>query len=300
VLLQATLATALLWVLAAHSVARAHVCMEAPMSRVGAGCNAGSPQKKGPCGVAQRGTMVTEFRPGETITVSLNETIDHPSHYRIAFNPDGDKFEDPTSKDDKTGAHPFVLLDNIVDDSAAKQSVKVTLPNVTCERCTLQLIQVMYDKGGNGFGGNDGVAPDNDDLYYACADIVLKGEPVSGAPPAPADAGTGPGPGLGDAGTALRDAGSPKTDASAPVVERDAAASPGEPEEGEPASQRDAGMRRDATVSIDDDSSGAKSGEGCSLSSRGSSSSSWLALTMTTLLLANRRRFRKRALLSSR
>jgi hypothetical protein len=242
--------------------------------------------------------MVTEFRPGETITVSLNETIDHPSHYRIAFNPDGDKFEDPTSKDDKTGAHPFVLLDNITDESAAKQSVKVTLPNVTCERCTLQLIQVMYDKGGNGFGGNDGVAPDNDDLYYACADIVLKGEPVSGSPSAPADAGTGPA--LNDAGALPRDAGTLSTDARAPVlVERDSAAFPAEPDDEEPASQRDAGKRKDAAVSVDDDNSGAKSEDGCSVTSKGSFSGSWLALTMTTLLLANRRRFRKRALFAS-
>ncbi|HEY6877155.1 MAG TPA: SCE4755 family polysaccharide monooxygenase-like protein [Polyangiales bacterium] len=182
------------------SPARAHVCMDAPISRVGSGCSASSPQKRGPCGVNMRGTNVTTFRPGETITVALNETIDHPSHYRIAFNPDGDTFEDPTSKDDKTGAHPFVLLDDITDESAAKQTVKVTLPKVTCERCTLQLIQVMYDKGSNGFGGNDGVAPDNDDVYYACADIVLEGEPV-GAGPGRDDAGT-------DAGQ-LRDAATP-------------------------------------------------------------------------------------------
>lgn len=295
VLQHATLASALLWVLAPHSVARAHVCMDVPLSRVGAGCNATSAQKKGPCGVAQRGTKVTEFRPGETITVSLNETIDHPSHYRIAFNPDGDTFEDPTSKDDKTGAHPFVLLDNITDESAAKQSVKVTLPNVTCERCTLQLIQVMYDKAGNGFGGNDGVAPDNDDLYYACADIVLKGEPVTGAPSS-SDAGTS----HSDAGAAPRDAGTPKGDASAPlVVERDASVTTPEPEEDEPTTQRDAGARKDAAVSIDGDDdgdrSGAKSEDGCSLASRGSSSGSWFVLAMMSLLSARLHRLNRRA-----
>jgi MYXO-CTERM domain-containing protein len=177
----------------AASTAAAHVCMDAPTSRVGAGCNFLSEQKVGPCGVNQRCSKVTEFRPGETITVKLNETIDHPSHYRIAFNPNGDAFEDPTSKDDKNGGHPFVLLDNITDDAAAQQSIKVTLPNMTCDKCTLQLIQVMYDKGGNGFGGDDGEGgkADNDDLYYACADLVLKGTPVSGdaGTPAPADAG---------------------------------------------------------------------------------------------------------------
>ena len=162
------------------SVARAHVCMDAPVSRVGEGCTFASPQKVGPCGVNERGSHVTTFRPGEAISVALNETIDHPSHFRIAFNPDGDDFEDPTSVDDKRGGHPYVLLDGIVDEDGAKQTIDVTLPDVTCDRCTLQLIQVMYDKGGNGFGGNDGVAPNNDDIYYACADLVLARAASSG------------------------------------------------------------------------------------------------------------------------
>lgn len=163
--------------------AHAHICMDAPVSRVGPSCSAGSAQKPGPCGINTRSTQyVTTFRPGETITVQINETINHGSHYRIAFNPNGDEFEDPTSKDDNTGKHPFVLLDNITDEAAAKQSVKVTLPNMTCDNCTLQLIQVMYDKGGNGFG--------NDDIYYSCADIVLKGAPVTNADAGTSDAGS--------------------------------------------------------------------------------------------------------------
>ena len=183
--------------LAVAPPARAHICLEAPVSRVGPSCNVLSAQKPGPCGINTRGKNVTEFKPGETITVTLNETVDHPSHYRIAFNPNGSEFEDPANKDDKDGKKPFVLLDGIMDEAAARQSVKVTLPNMTCDNCTLQLIQVMYDKTGNGFG--------NDDIYYACADIVLKGsagdvapgDAGSGAPPArpaPQDAGTGQAP----------------------------------------------------------------------------------------------------------
>jgi len=281
---------ALLCALAAPQVARAHVCMDTPASRVGAGCSFSSPQKVGPCGVDERGTKPTEFRPGETITVSLNETIDHPSHYRIAFNPDGDAFEDPTSKDDKTGGHPFVLLDNIVDESAAKQSVKVTLPNITCERCTLQLIQVMYDKGGNGFGGNDGVAPDNDDLYYACADVVLKGEPVAGAPAA-ADAGP-VGQDAGGAGSP--EGGLPKADAGVAVGKRDASVSIPAPSEDKPSAQRDAGTPKDAAVSSDepDPTSPAKGDQGCSLAGAGTSplaGASWLAFAVVGQLWRRRR-----------
>jgi hypothetical protein len=97
--------------------AQAHICMDAPVSRVGPSCNFASAQKPGPCGINTRSTQyVATFRPGETITVSINETIDHPSHYRIAFNPNGATFEDPTGIDDKSGKHPFVLLDGIADE----------------------------------------------------------------------------------------------------------------------------------------------------------------------------------------
>jgi hypothetical protein len=198
--------------------ASAHVCMVAPLSRVGANCTSGSPQKDGPCGIADRGSNVTVFRPGETITVKLNETIGHESHYRIAFNPSGDDFEDPTSKDDKNGEHPFVLKDNITDEAvddgfpdnaSITQSVQVTLPSMLCENCTLQLIQVMYDKGGNGFGGDDGPGgkADNDDIYYACADIALRGEPVG--PGADGGVTTGDASVPGDASTTNDAGGAP-------------------------------------------------------------------------------------------
>jgi hypothetical protein len=170
--------------------AQAHICMEAPVSRVGPSCTSASAQKPGPCGINTRSTKyVTECRPGQTLTVTLNETINHDSHYRIAFNPSGATFEDPTGIDDKDGKHPFVLLDGIKDESAARQSVKVTLPSAPCDQCTLQLIQVMYDKTGNGFG--------TDDIYYACADIVLKGAPATGeCGAAGGDAGAPTDPGI--------------------------------------------------------------------------------------------------------
>jgi hypothetical protein len=55
----------------------------------------------------------------------------------------------------------------------------VTLPDLVCDNCTLQVIQVMYDKPPYTTPGND--------IYYQCADLVLR---VGGAPP---DAGIEPG-----------------------------------------------------------------------------------------------------------
>jgi len=289
--------------------AHAHVCMDAPLSRVGASCNFASPQKNGPCGVNQRSAKPTEFKPGQTITVSLNETIDHPSHYRIAFNPSGDTFEDPTSKDDKSGEHPNILLDGIVDEDAAKQSIQVTLPNVTCDNCTLQLIQVMYDKAGNGFGGKDSAGVGNDDLYYACADIVLKGEVVGGAdagagdlaPPRDprSDAST---PSAGDPSSAVS---KPAADASKPSAgkadagkadARTSSADAGvEDDEGESEEHGDhEGDDEGDEEGDEEDDTGSSSSGGCSAqsSSRPASSSALALSGLSLLALAARRRRR--------
>lgn len=167
--------------------AAAHVCMDFPVSRVGPECVARSPQKIGSCPIEGRTEFINVFRPGETIRVRIRETINHPSHYRIAFNPDGDTFEDPRAIDDIDGERLHVMVDGIEDADAAEQEVEITFPRIECENCTLQLIQVMYDKQGNGFGGANGGPNDNDDLYYSCADIVLRGEPVAASSDGRAD-----------------------------------------------------------------------------------------------------------------
>ena len=49
---------------------------------------AGSPQKLGPCGNEVGGTdtgTITAFQTGSTITVTINETVFHPGHYRVAL-----------------------------------------------------------------------------------------------------------------------------------------------------------------------------------------------------------------------
>jgi len=180
----AGLAGGLLLILGTPREANAHVCLEFPVSRVGLDCTRNSPQKMGPCPVVGRTTFVNVFRPGETIDIRIRETVDHPSHYRVAFNPDGDAFVDPVTIDDTSGRHPFVLSDGIADDESDVQMIRITFPEATCENCTLQVIQVMHDKQENGFGGANGSANDNDDVYYACADIALRPPPARRPRPA--------------------------------------------------------------------------------------------------------------------
>ncbi|MEM9193589.1 MAG: SCE4755 family polysaccharide monooxygenase-like protein [Myxococcota bacterium] len=148
-------------------------------------------QKNPPCGMADgpRGDNLTVYEPGETIEVVWEEFVNHPGHFRIAFDEDGsDDFVDPPCMENcESRTNPTmpvfeyysnsnVLLDNIEDNpSGGIYRATVTLPNVQCENCTLQVIQVMYDKRPISYPGND--------LYYQCANIALRGEVMQDAMP---------------------------------------------------------------------------------------------------------------------
>jgi hypothetical protein len=160
-------------VLALAAPAAAHLALEYPPSRYGADV-----LKEGPCGRAGggRSTAVTALEAGSTVTVVWDEYVDHPGHFRIAFDADGDDdFADPVCLGGCTTRTPdigryvnaSVLLDGIADTPAGGESrVTVTLPDVECDRCTLQVIQVMTDKPPYTSPGND--------IYYQCADLVLR------------------------------------------------------------------------------------------------------------------------------
>ncbi|MEQ9152749.1 MAG: lytic polysaccharide monooxygenase [Parvibaculum sp.] len=176
----------------APTTAAAHLEVTSPASRYG-----GRVLKEGPCG-QQNGTRsqnVATFAAGATITIVWNEYIDHPGHYRIAFDEDGDDdFVDPPCLSGCDSRNPTVelysndtvLLDGIADRNGGSYAIDVTLPDVACSNCTLQIIQVMYDKPPYTIPGNE--------MYYQCIDLVLVRAPTpdggvvdAGATP---DAGT--------------------------------------------------------------------------------------------------------------
>jgi hypothetical protein len=169
--------------------ALAHVQLRAPLQRETA-------QKDGPCGspASARGATTCTFRPGSTITISFDETVEHAGHFRVAFDDDGQDFINPTTPED---IDPTVLIndhpDRVTNPSDMNYTVDITFPDVECDNCTLQVIQVMstaptYEEG---------------DLYYQCADIVLSNaapetpDPACVAPP-PDDGDGGDGDGSGD------------------------------------------------------------------------------------------------------
>lgn len=168
------------FLVAVPASAAAHISLTAPVVRQ-------AEQKIGPCGTAGsvRGTNVTVLEPGAMFEVRWTEPINHPSHYRISFDLDGQDFTVPNAFMDFTQTEN-VLVDNIADAAGGSYSQMIQLPSTPCENCTLQLIQMMYDKAPYG---------DGNDIYFQCADIALR---VGGGPGPGPDAGGSVG---GDGGT---------------------------------------------------------------------------------------------------
>ncbi len=151
--------------------------------------------KEGPCGRANgtRGTNVFTFEPGATVKVSIDEFVPHPGYFRIAFDNDGDDdFVNPqtvlplnreclTDPADKCGATDFynnasVLMDNLEPHARGLPNKRYTwdvkLPEVECDNCTLQVIQVMTDIYP--IHAPYDPAYTSEDVYYQCVDMVLK------------------------------------------------------------------------------------------------------------------------------
>jgi MYXO-CTERM domain-containing protein len=142
----------------------------------------GDPQKAPPCGDngdAVPTGEVTAFLAGDTIKISIDETIYHPGHYRVAIavNDPSELPEPPpvTPGDTPCGSAPIdpapafpVLADGILvhaDPFDGPQSFDVKLPDdLSCEKCTLQVIQFMSNHGLNNPGGC---------YYHHCATISV-------------------------------------------------------------------------------------------------------------------------------
>lgn len=159
----------------------AHFVMEEPAaSRSQDGL--GNPQKLGPCGDEAGGTdtgEVTAFQTGQTLTITIRETIFHPGHYRIALSVN-DRSELPpepivTPGSTPCGSAPIqdppvfpVLADGVLVHTtplSGPQTIDVQLPaGVTCDHCTLQVIEFMSNHPLNDPGGC---------YYHHCADISI-------------------------------------------------------------------------------------------------------------------------------
>jgi hypothetical protein len=158
------------------SSAQAHIRLEEPLARhpitnfdtgiKSCPCGAGGSNRT--CDVARDGSdparsteRVSRFEAGSTITLRFNEYVDHVGRYRVAFDPEGADMADFNAN----------ILEDIPDPAGPGNEpweIEVRLPNMTCNNCTLQLVQAM-----NNDPVNEVLDPATTSSYYTCVDLEL-------------------------------------------------------------------------------------------------------------------------------
>ncbi len=152
----------------------------------------GDPQKLGPCGgTSANGGMPTNIvgkaTGGQKLHIKVQETVYHPGHYRVALavNSPTELPADPTvvtqdgAKGPMSVSAPIqnpvqmpVLADGLFVHTAKANDpfeTDVTLPNITCAKCTLQIVEFMAQHGLN---------PDGGYFYHHCAELQITTDPA--------------------------------------------------------------------------------------------------------------------------
>jgi hypothetical protein len=150
----------------------------------------GDPQKLAPCG----GTLgnpgmptgaTTAVTGGQKLKIVVEETVFHPGHYRIALARKRnllpadpavtmhDTERGPRSQSAAIAANPQppLLADGLwphTEKPTAKWETEITVPNITCDGCTLQVIEFMAEHPGVREGGFS---------YHHCAVLDITADP---------------------------------------------------------------------------------------------------------------------------
>ena len=182
----------------------------------------GNPQKSAPCGQADPGQAikptdaVTTFVQGQKITLTIEEGVFHPGHYRVSIAPDQDSLPpDPAvtagstpcgSTEIETNPQLPLVADGLLVHTAAfsgKQSVEITLPpDLTCTNCVLQVSEFMSNHGLNNPGGC---------FYHHCAVVTIVPREDEGAGAGGAGGGAGEGGAASTSGSGAGDGGAAST-----------------------------------------------------------------------------------------
>ena len=172
------------------AVAHAHFRLLEPTSWL-IESDRGDPQKAGPCGgtntdYGKPSYVINKAIGGSKLHIKVQETIYHPGHYRVALavNSPTELPPDPEATTENTEKGPRsisakivnpvqapVLADGLFVHTAATTTpweTDVTLPNITCKRCTLQVAQFMAEHGVN----NPGMF-----TYHHCAELSITADP---------------------------------------------------------------------------------------------------------------------------
>lgn len=186
----AAIAAAAVAAVAAATPAAAHFILQEPASWLVEN-QLGDPQKLGPCGgtsanPGQPTGAITELKGGSLLHIKVKETVYHPGFYRVALAIK-DRAELPADPEDTTregprgpisvsgkvdpNPKPPVLADGIFMHHEKPQQAfetDVKLPNVNCDKCTVQVIQFMEEHGVN---------TDGRFTYHHCADLKITADP---------------------------------------------------------------------------------------------------------------------------
>jgi hypothetical protein len=214
--------------------AQAHFVLEAPASWDVLDKNTGLPEKLGPCGnendpvptLDDAGRpIVTAFQEGGMITVTIDEVVFHPGHYRISLSTDwadaGDTVQegfpdDPVVTPGETnsgtgecknpimspcGSVPLVgktpvevpgvgwiLADNVFEhctEFTKPQTIQIPLPPGVT--CTECAIQVLEFMSSHGLNNPGGC------FYHHCANVTISGSAGAGGSGASTSSGSASG-----------------------------------------------------------------------------------------------------------
>jgi hypothetical protein len=150
----------------------------------------GDPQKAGPCGGSNTdwgkpSYAITKVTGGQKLHLKIQETIYHPGHYRVslAVNSPTELPLDPQTQTKDTEKGPWsvsatiqnpiqipVLADGLFVHAERPAGpmppfeTDVQLPNISCRKCTLQVVQFMAEHAFNNPGGYS---------YHHCAELQI-------------------------------------------------------------------------------------------------------------------------------
>jgi hypothetical protein len=151
----------------------------------------GDPQKMAPCGGTSANpgmpsNSVTKIRGGTKLHLKVQETVFHPGHYRVALavktRDELPKDPEVTTRESARGpqsvsaviqnpVRPPLLADGLFQHTTRPTGpweTDIDIPNINCEKCTLQIIEFMAEHGLN---------RDGDFSYHHCADLQITADP---------------------------------------------------------------------------------------------------------------------------
>lgn len=152
----------------------------------------GDPQKAAPCGgtnidFGKPTFAVTQVQGGSLLHVKVQETVYHPGHYRVALavNSPTELPPDPraqtmtnekgtvmsVSAEVMSSASPPVIADGLFQHNAKSDQpfeADITVPNINCKSCTLQVIEFMEQHPVNNPGQF---------TYHHCATLRITADP---------------------------------------------------------------------------------------------------------------------------